>query len=52
MFSHAFEIFIPCLTTSLYEVTARVSLNAATNGSFTSRKMSEMSILRIYYSKA
>ena len=36
MFSHAFEIFIPCLTTSLHEVTARVSLNAATNGSFTS----------------
>ena len=40
MFSHAFEIFIPSLTISFHEVTARISLIAATNGSFTSRKIS------------
>ena len=26
MFSHAFEIFIPCLTTLFHEVTTRISL--------------------------
>ena len=49
MFSHAFEIFIPGLTISFHEVTARVSLIAATNGSFTSRKMSKMSILTLLF---
>ena len=49
MFSHAFGIFIPCLTVSFHEVTARVSLNAATKGSFTSRKMTKMSILRLLF---
>ena len=49
MFSHAFEIFIPCLTISFHEVTARVPMNATTNGSFTSRKVSKMSILRLLF---
>ena len=49
MFSHAFESFIPCLTTLFHEVTTRVSLDAATNGSFTSRKMSKTSILRLLF---
>ena len=31
MFSHDFEIFIPYLTISFHEVTAHVSLNAATH---------------------
>ena len=49
MFSHTFEIFLPCLTTSFHEVTVRVSLNAVTSGSFTSRKMSKMSILKLLF---
>ena len=35
---HTFEIFIPCLTISFGEVIARVSLNAATDGSLTGSK--------------
>ena len=46
-FSHAFGIFISCLTISFGEVTARVSLNVATNGSLTGRKISKMSIFRL-----
>ena len=45
-FSHAFEIFIPCLTISFSEVTASISLNAATYVSLTVRKTSKMSILK------
>ena len=37
-FSHAFEIFIPRLTISFGELTARVSLNVDTNGSLTGKK--------------
>ena len=49
MFSHTFETFIPSLTISFHEVTACVSLDAATNGSFTTRKMSKMSISRLSF---
>ena len=48
-FSHVFEIFIPCLTISFGEVTARASLNVDTNGSLTGRKTSKMSILRLLF---
>ena len=48
-FSHAFEIFIPCLIISFGEVTASVSSNVATNGSLTGRKTSEMSILKLLF---
>ena len=37
-FSHTFEIFIPCLTIYLGEVTTRASLNVATDGSLTGKK--------------
>ena len=47
-FSHAFEIFIPSFIVSFGEVTAGVSLKVVTNGSFTSRKISE-SILRLLF---
>ena len=40
-FSHAFEISILCLTISLGEVSARISLNVTTNGSLTDRKTSK-----------
>ena len=49
MSSHVFEIFIHCLTILFHEATPRVSLNAATNGSFTSRKMLKMRILRLLF---
>ena len=49
MFSHAFEISIPSLTISFHEVAACASLDAATNGSFTSRKMPKMSISRLLF---
>ena len=48
-FSHAFEIFIPCLTLSFGEVTARVSLKVATNGSLTGRETSKLRILRLLF---
>ena len=37
-FSPTFEIFIPCLTIYLGEVTTRASLNVATDGSLTGKK--------------
>ena len=38
MFSHAFEILIPCLTISFGELTERVSLNVAKNDSLTRKE--------------
>ena len=48
-FFQAFEIVIPCLAISFGEVTARVSLNVAINGSLIGRKTSKKSILRLLF---
>ena len=48
-FSHAFEIFISCLTMPFSKMTAGISLNVATHGYLTGRKISKMRILRLLF---
>ena len=48
-FSHAFEIFISCLTLSFGEVAPHISLNVAINRPLTSRNTLKISIFGLLF---
>ena len=49
IFFHSFETFIPSSSISFRQVNAHILLNVTTNGSFTTRKIPKISILRLLF---